>query len=150
MSNLGRAIQIAVNAHDGQLDKGGSPYILHPLWVMNQVRHLGEDHMIVAILHDVVEDTEWTLEKLREEGFAGNIIYALGLLDFRNIDYDERIREIAVLKDIHPIARAVKMKDIEHNSRVTRLKGLREKDIKRLEKYFNAYSYLKNVKNMAI
>jgi hypothetical protein len=141
---LGKAIEIAVSAHADQVDKGGQPYILHPLWVMNQVKHLGEDYMIVAILHDVIEDTKWTLEKLREQGFAGNIIYALGLLDFNNIDYEERIREIALLRNLHPIARVVKMKDIEHNTQITRLKGLRKKDFDRLEKYHRAYTYLKD------
>lgn len=141
---LGRAIEIAVEAHSGQVDKGGQPYILHPLWVMNRVMHLGEEYAVVAVLHDVVEDSKWTLEALRNEGFPGNVIYALGLLDFSNVDYDERIREIALLKDIHPMARVIKMEDLDHNSKITRLKGLRKKDFDRLEKYHRAYTYLKD------
>jgi len=141
MANLGRAIEIAVSAHAGQTDKGGRPYILHPLWVMNQVRHLGDDYMIVAILHDVIEDTGWDIIDLKNEGFPDIILKALQLLDFRDVDYDYRIKTIALDSGI---ARVVKMKDIEHNTRITRLKGLRKKDFDRLEKYHRAYTYLKD------
>ena len=138
MSNLGRAIEIAVSAHAGQPDKGGRPYILHPLWVMNQLRHLGDDYMTVGILHDVIEDSNWTIQMLRDEGFPEHILTALRLLDMNNVDYDLRIREIAN----NPLAKAVKMKDIEHNSKITRLKGLRKKDHDRMEKYHRAYTFL--------
>ncbi len=144
MANLGRAIEIAVSAHAGQMDKGGKPYILHPLWVMNRVRHLGVEYMIAAILHDVVEDTNWTLEMLAKEGFSDRIIEALSLLDFRNVDYDARIRQIAACAHENDIARHVKMGDIEHNSKITRLKGLKKKDFDRLEKYHRAFTYLKD------
>ena len=77
MNLLDRAIQIAVEAHKGVLDKGGKPYILHPLWVMDRVRHLGQDAMIVGVLHDVVEDTPWTLRGLKEEGFNVIVMNAL-------------------------------------------------------------------------
>jgi len=138
---LGKAIEIAVSAHAGQTDKGGQPYILHPLWVMNQVRHLGEDYMIVAILHDVVEDSDWTIEMLGDNGFHTKILHALTLLTHNpKQDYDEYIKMIS----FNPIAIAVKMKDLEHNSRITRLKGLRKKDFDRLEKYHRAYTYLKD------
>ena len=136
---LDRAIQIAVNAHAGQIDKGGKPYILHPLWVMDKVRHLGENAMIVGILHDVVEDTIWTIADLVEEGFNQEVIYALCLLTKTpDKTYDQYIDEIS--KD--PIAREVKKRDLEHNSKITRLKGLRPKDIDRIEKYHRAYTYL--------
>lgn len=137
---LGKAIQIAASAHEDQKDKGGNAYILHPLWVMNNVRHLEEDYMIVAILHDVVEDTSWTIEELRDEGFSEEILDALKLLDMRGHDYNERIKQIALNK----IARAVKIKDIEHNSKITRLKGIRKKDYDRMQKYLQAYLYLKD------
>lgn len=138
MNMLAKAIQIASTAHLNQTDKGGKPYILHPLWVMNAVRHLGEDYMIVAILHDVVEDCDITITMLREQGFNERVLKALSLLDMRGVDYDERIKEIS----FDPIAKAVKLRDLEHNSKITRLKGLRKKDFDRLEKYHRAYTYL--------
>jgi len=138
---LARAIEIAASSHVGQVDKSGSPYILHPLWVMNQVRHLGEDYMIVAVLHDVVEDTDWSIGQLREEGFNDDIITALSILThIVGVPYDYYIKSIAM----NTIAKAVKLKDLEHNSRITRLKGLRKKDFDRLEKYHRAYIYLKD------
>ena len=139
MNSLGRAIEIAVTAHAGQVDKGSKPYILHPLWVMNQVRHLGDEAMIVAVLHDVIEDTDVTLEDLAREGFGINVICALDLLDFRDKNYDNQIKTIAI---DNGLAKAIKLKDLEHNSRITRLKGLRKKDFDRIEKYHKAYTYL--------
>ena len=139
MNMLGRAIEIAATAHSGQVDKGGKPYILHPLWVMDKVRHLGEDYMIVAVLHDVMEDSNWTFEALIKEGFNQNVMYALSLLTHdKNTTYDDYIKAIST----DTIARAVKLKDLEHNTKVTRLKGLRKKDFDRIEKYHRAYTYL--------
>lgn len=140
--NLGEAIKIAANAHLGQLDRGGHPYILHPLWVMHKVRHLGEEYMIVAVLHDVVEDTNITIEDLMLLGFSQSIIYSLQLLDHsdKSVPYMDYIQNLAHDK----IAREVKLRDLEHNSKITRLKGLRDKDFERLKKYQKAYDYLKN------
>lgn len=136
---LGRAIEIAATAHAGQVDKGGKPYILHPLWVMDRVRHLGEDYMIVAVLHDVIEDSSWTAKQLLEEGFDAEIVFSLSLLTHdKNVEYDTYIKHIA----LNSFAKAVKLRDLEHNTKVTRLKGLRKKDFDRLEKYHRAYTYL--------
>jgi hypothetical protein len=141
MNMLGRAIEIAATAHAGQLDKGGQPYILHPLWVMNNVRHLGQDYVIVAVLHDLVEDTDWTIDLLIKERFNQEVMYSLCLLTHDNrMSYDDYIKGIS----LNPIAREVKLRDLEHNTKVTRLKGLRKKDFDRLEKYHRAYTYLKN------
>jgi len=141
MANLGRAIEIAVSAHAGQTDKGGKPYILHPMWVMNKVRHLGEAYMIAAILHDVPEDTEWTIDMLIEEGFSIEVITALMYLTHSEEDsYEDYIKNLSRSK----IAKAVKLRDLEHNSKITRLKGLRKKDFDRLAKYHKAYTYLKD------
>ncbi|MFO7970032.1 MAG: hypothetical protein R6U15_08000 [Candidatus Izemoplasmatales bacterium] len=96
--------------------------------------------MIVAVLHDLIEDTDWTYQMLKDKGFPEKIIQSLKLLDFRNVDYIKQIKKVKKDK----IAREVKMRDIEHNSKVTRLKGIKEKDIKRLEKYSKAYLILKN------
>jgi (p)ppGpp synthase/HD superfamily hydrolase len=136
---LGKAIEIAAAAHAGQVDKGGRPYILHPLWVMDKVRHLGDDYMIVAVLHDVVEDSEWSFGDLIKEGFNQNVMYALSLLTHEPaVLYDDYIKAIAT----DSIAKAVKLRDLEHNTKITRLKGLRKKDFDRLEKYHRAYTYL--------
>jgi len=139
MNMLGKAIEIAATAHAGQVDKGGRPYILHPLWVMDKVRHLGDDYMIVAVLHDVVEDSEWSFGDLIKEGFNQNVMYALSLLTHEPaVLYDDYIKAIAT----DSIAKAVKLRDLEHNTKITRLKGLRKKDFDRLEKYHRAYTYL--------
>lgn len=137
---LSIAISITAEAFKDKLDKGGKPYILHCLWVMNKVRHLGTDYMIVAVLHDLIEDTNWTYDDLKELGFPDYILNALSLLDFRNKNYQEQIELLAVNK----IAREVKLRDLEHNSKITRMKGLRMEDFKRLQKYNYAYQYLKH------
>lgn len=147
MSKLGLAISIASKAFENKLDKGGKPYILHCLWVMNKVRHLGEEAMIVAVLHDLVEDTDenseinYTFSKLTELGFSDSVIGNLHLLTHnKETPYDEYIKAISVSK----IATEVKKADLEHNSNITRLKGVRKKDFDRLEKYSRAFIYLSN------
>ena len=139
---LSKAIAVAANEHNGQFDKGGNPYILHPLWVMDRVKHLGEKYMITAILHDVIEDTSITYDYLIQIGIDDKeVIDALRLLDFRGVDYMERIREIA----FNDIARQVKLRDLEHNSKITRLKDLTAASQKRIQKYHTAYTYLSKV-----
>lgn len=139
MNLLSKAIKIAASAHAKQTDKSGAPYILHPLWVMHKVRHLGELYMITAILHDVIEDTPWTVKGLKMEGFPKEVLVALELLDMRGKDYHEAIRKMIV----SDLAIEVKMRDLEHNSKITRLKGLTQKDHDRLVKYNKAYNFLK-------
>lgn len=137
---LGKAIAIAAQAFANKTDKGGKPYILHCIYVMNAVRHLGELAMICAILHDLIEDCkEWSYDMLRKEGFSEEVIVILQLLEHRETtSYDDYIKAISV----HPIAKEIKKRDLEHNSKITRLKGLRKKDFDRLEKYMRAYTYL--------
>ena len=129
--NLERAIQIAVEAHAGANDRGGKPYILHPIGVM--MRCETEDEKIVAILHDVVEDTEWTFEALRKEGFSETIIEALETVTkhSEDEDYDEFVQRS--LKN--EIGRKVKIADLRENLDVTRIGELNEKDIERINKY---------------
>ena len=130
MSMLDRAIEIAVKAHAGQVDKGGAPYILHPLRVM--LRMQTEEERIVAVLHDVVEDSEITLDDLRSEGFAVAVIEALEALTKRpgesRIDAAQRAARI-------PLARIVKLADNAENSDLSRIPGLTQKDHDRLEEY---------------
>ena len=133
-----RAIQIAVEAHAGAKDRGGKPYILHPIGVM--MRCETEDEKIVAILHDVVEDTEWTFEALRKEGFLETIIEALETVTkhSEDEDYDEFVQRS--LKN--EIGRKVKIADLRENLDVTRIGELNEKDIERINKYKRALKTL--------
>ena len=130
--NLARAIEIAASAHKNQADKGGSPYILHPIRVMMSLHT--EDEKIVGVLHDVVEDSDvWNFERLREEGFEENILSALKSVTrlSEDEDYQQFIKRAAQ----NEIGRNVKIADIKDNLDVTRLKSISEKDVARLNKY---------------
>lgn len=138
MSTLTRAIEIATEAHKEQFDKAGNEYICHPLRVMEMGKT--EEEKIVGVLHDVVEDTDWTFEKLEAEGFAPEIIAALKCVTklSENENYDafiERVRK-------NPLATAVKINDLIDNMDIRRLPYLSDKDIKRLKKYLKAYKKL--------
>ncbi len=137
-SAIEKALQIAVKAHTGQKDKAGAAYILHPLRLM--LRMDSETEMIVAVLHDVVEDTPVTFEELSEAGFSDQIIEALRALTHDpSIDYFEYLRDI---KD-NPVARKVKLADLEDNMDLRRLNAeITEKDIDRLKKYRKAWQFL--------
>ena len=128
---LERAIEIAVEAHKGQVDKGGQPYILHPLRVMMSVDL--ELEKIVAVLHDVVEDSNWTFEALLAEGFSIEVIEALKSVtkESPDEDYDSFIQRAIR----NPIGRKVKIADIRDNLDVTRIPELGEKDLQRISKY---------------
>lgn len=131
------AISIALKAHKGQVDKGGNPYILHPLAVMNRVETIEEK--IVAVLHDVVEDTEVTIDQLRETGFSEEILEAINLLTRAKEDsYEEFIDK--TLKN--RIARNVKIADIKENMKLSRIQDPSEQDYMRLEKYKKALERL--------
>lgn len=136
--DLERAIQIAVEAHAGVKDKGGKAYILHPIRVM--MRCETDDEKTVAILHDVVEDTDWTFEALREEGFTEKIIEALKTVTkhSEDEDYDEFIQRS--LKN--EIGSKVKIADLRENLDVTRIGELSEKDVERINKYKRALKTL--------
>ena len=137
--DIERAIQIAVAAHAGIKDKGGKPYILHPIKVMMRVET--EEEQIVAILHDVVEDTDWTFDALRNEGFSETVIEALETVtkQSENEDYEDFIKR-SLRNDI---GRKVKIADLLENLDVTRIGELSEKDIKRINKYKKALQTLK-------
>ncbi len=130
MSTIDKAIQIAVTAHAGQIDKGGEPYILHPLRVM--LRMNTEEERIAAVLHDVVEDSEFTFESLATEGFSANVIFALEALT--KLPGETRI-EAAHRAAQHPLARRVKLADNAENSDLSRIPNPTEKDHERLEQY---------------
>ena len=138
MSLLEKAISIAVEAHRGQQDKTGAPYILHPLSVMGRVE--GETEKIVAVLHDVVEDTAWTLVKLKGEGFPDEILTALDCVTKREGEsYEDFVKRAAS----NPVARRVKLADLEDNMDIRRMKTVEQKDFERLAKYLAAWRCLK-------
>jgi len=135
---LERAIEISVEAHKGQIDKGGSPYILHPLRVMGNVD--GESEKIVAVLHDVVEDSNWTFEALLAEGFSIEVIEALKSVtkESEDEDYDLFIQRAMQ----NPIGRKVKIADLRDNLDVTRISDITDTDVKRINKYKKALKIL--------
>ena len=130
MSTLNRAIVIAAEAHAGQVDKAGAPYILHPLRVMLHVE--GESARIAAVLHDVVEDSDVTLEDLAKEGFSEEVLAAVEAVTKR--PGESRI-EAACRAAANSIARAVKLADNADNSDLSRIADPGAKDYVRLEKY---------------
>lgn len=138
MSTLERAIEIATQAHQGQFDKAGRDYIGHPLRVMEMGKT--ENEKIVGVLHDVIEDTDWTFEKLAEEGFSQEIISALRCVTklSENENYDDFIDRVKK----NPLAVAVKINDLTDNMDIRRLPYLSDKDVKRLKKYLKAYKRL--------
>ena len=136
---LNKALNIAYKAHIGQLDKGGSPYILHPVRVALHCQT--EDEKIVALLHDVVEDTKISFDDLKEYGFPNQIIEAVkALTKQKNESYDVYIDR--VIKN--PIAKKVKLADMKHNSDITRIKNPSQKDYDRCQKYLDKIQYLIN------
>lgn len=131
-----KAMKIAYDAHHGQLDKSGVPYVYHPIHLAEQMKT--EEECIVALLHDVVEDTNITFEQLEKE-FSDKVIQALKLLTHDDsAPYMDYIRKI---KD-NPIAKNVKLADLHHNSDVTRLDEMSEKDKLRNIKYNEAMRIL--------
>jgi (p)ppGpp synthase/HD superfamily hydrolase len=137
MSQIERALQIAVEAHAGQKDKSGLPYAFHPIRVM--LRCKSDEAKIVALLHDVVEDTPVTFDRLSAEGFSESVLSAVRLLTHDPaVSYEDYVRQLGK----NPVAREVKLADLEDNSDIKRLKGIEDKDVARLRKYLFAYRYL--------
>ena len=138
MSTLERAIAIAAEAHAGAVDKGGAPYILHPLRVM--LAMTGEDARIAAVLHDVVEDSAWTLDALRTDGFSETVVTAVAAVTKREgEDYLDFVRRAKR----HPVAAEVKLGDLADNSDLSRLPDPTPRDYDRLAKYRAAMAILR-------
>lgn len=138
---LAKAICIASAVHVTDLDKGDKAYILHPIRVMMRLRTEDPELMQIAILHDVIEDHPDVISflDLQKKGFSERVIKALNLLTHKPSDsYDEYIERIATNED----AIRVKLEDLRDNADITRLKGVRKKDLKRMEKYHKAFLYL--------
>lgn len=137
---LEKALEIAIEAHKGQFDKSGKDYILHPLYLM--VRCKDGKQRIVAVLHDVVEDSNYTLEDIKNLGFDIEIIEALDCLTHKKgEDYFEYIKRVKT----NELATYVKCLDLAHNGDISRLKTITEKDVKRVEKYAKALQMLRDI-----
>ena len=136
------ASKIAYKAHEGQTDKAGVPYIFHPIHIAEQMDN--EESCIVALLHDVVEDSNITLEYLSKY-FNEDIIEALRILTKEeNDDYVEYIKRVKTNK----LATKVKLKDLEHNMDLTRLDEITDDDMNRSKKYSDAIRYLEDVETI--
>lgn len=135
------ALELAVEKHKNQTDKAGNPYILHPLHVMENVN--SKEGKIIAILHDIIEDTDVTEDYLLKIGLSKRIVDAVvALTRSKGMDYQEYIKNLSS----NPLAKEVKLADLEHNMDLKRLPTLEEKDLERNRKYQIAYHYLINNK----
>ncbi len=134
-----KAVKLCFEAHKDQTDKSGLPYVFHPFHVAEQM--VDEDTTVVALLHDVVEDSDYTLEDLREIGFPTQVIDALALMTHdKAVPY---LEYVATIKK-NPIAKAVKLEDLRHNSDLSRLDIVDEKAKARVTKYANAIELLQS------
>ena len=132
-----KALKLCFEAHKEQVDKSGLPYVFHPFHLAEQMET--EETVICALLHDVVEDTDMTFRDLEQMGFPARVIEALKLLTHDDaVPYLDYVAQIK--KD--PIARAVKLADLKHNSDLSRLDHVDEKALKRVEKYKKAMEIL--------
>jgi len=140
MATIERALQIALLAHEGQKDKEGQPYILHPLRVMHGVH--GEQAQIVAILHDVIEDTKVTADNLRQEGFSEAIVAAVLCVTHGK---DESYADYVVRCKGNEIGRRVKLSDLDDNCRLARVLArphCLQGDLVRIHRYVLSYKFL--------
>lgn len=132
-----QAIRLCFHAHKDQVDKSGMPYVLHPFHLAEQMQD--EITTVVALLHDVVEDTDYTLENIRRMGFPEEVVAALALLTHDPaVPYMEYVARIGR----NPVARAVKLADLRHNSDITRLDRVTREDLDRVGKYREALQLL--------
>ena len=129
---LDKMLLLATNAHHGQFDKGGNPYILHPLKVMHYLKTTDEELMCIALGHDIIEDTSTTYHDLKDAGMSDRVIEGIrALTKLPGQTYDEYKERVFASED----AMRVKMCDLRHNTDIRRLKGVTEKDIARMAKY---------------
>ena len=133
-----KALRLCFDAHREQVDKTGLPYVFHPFHLAEQMKD--EYTTVCALLHDVVEDTDYTLDDLRGMDFPDEVVDALALLTHDPaVPYMDYVKEIAK----NPIARKVKMADLRHNSDLSRMDEVNEWAVKRTAKYMKALDYLK-------
>ncbi len=133
---LNKMLVLATTRHAGQFDRGGNPYILHPLKVMYYLKSNDEELQCIALAHDLVEDTDTSYDELRELGFTERIIQGIAALTkVPGETYDQYKERVKANAD----AVKVKMADLRHNTDIRRLKGVTEKDLARVEKYQRFY-----------
>ena len=133
-----KALQLCFKAHKDQTDKSGMPYVFHPFHLAEQMKD--EATTVVALLHDVVEDTEITIDDLQKMGFSQEVLEAIALMTHNDeVPYMEYVARIKT----NPIARAVKLADLKHNSDMTRLESITPYDKERAKKYKRAIRLLK-------
>ena len=133
------ALKLCFEAHKDQIDKSGMPYVFHPFHLAEQMAD--ENTTIVALLHDVIEDTEYTLDDLRNFGFAEDVLSAISLMTHADdVPYMEYVEKIKT----NPIAKAVKLADLKHNSDMSRLDRITQIDEERAKKYKQAIELLEN------
>lgn len=139
-TGLDAAIALAASKFVGVFDKSGEPYILHCLQVMQNVKKYNDVELeIAAVLHDIVEDTDISFDDLEERGYSPRVIKIIKHVTREDeISYDDEIARICNDQD----SIKVKMADLEHNSSILRLKGIRQKDLERIQKYHKAYFIL--------
>lgn len=130
-----KALKLCYQAHRDQTDKSGLPYVFHPFHLAEQMTD--EATTVVALLHDVVEDTDYTLYDLKDMGFPPNVLEAIALMT-----HDDSVPYLESQIKHNPIARAVKLADLRHNSDTTRLDTVDERAIARVEKYAAAIRLL--------
>lgn len=136
-ANTKKALKLCFDAHKNQVDKSGMPYVFHPFHLAEQMET--EETIIVALLHDIIEDTEYTIEDLIKEGFEKTVVDAVALMTHADgVDY---MQYIAAIKQ-NPIAKAVKLADLRHNSNISRLDVIDEKAYERRKKYLEALEFL--------
>ena len=133
------ALKLCFEAHKDQIDKSGMPYVFHPFHLAEQMAD--ENTTIVALLHDVIEDTEYTLDDLRNFGFAEDVLSAISLMTHAD---DVPYMEYVVKIKTNPIAKAVKLADLKHNSDMSRLDRITQTDEERAKKYKQAIELLEN------
>ena len=135
-----QALKLCFEAHRDQIDKSGMPYVFHPFHLAEQMDT--EESTIVALLHDIVEDTNYTLQDLKALGFPSNVIDALALMT-----HDPRVPYMEYVKGIsaNPLATKVKLADLRHNSDLSRLDSVDEKALSRVKKYAAAIELLESV-----
>lgn len=138
---LGKMLLLATNAHAGQFDRGGAPYILHPLKVMHYLKSDDEELQCIALGHDVIEDTNTTFTNLIDAGISPRVVSGIrALTKQKGESYDEYKEKVFSNKD----AMKVKLADLRHNTDIRRLKGVSEKDLDRMAKYQRFYLEIQN------
>lgn len=143
---LSKMLMLAVTRHNGQFDKGGNPYILHPLKVMHYLKSDDEELQCIALGHDLVEDCFKTVDEgmqyLYNQGFSNRILRGIeAMTKFPGEDFEVYKRRVKA----NPDAVKVKMADLRHNTDIRRLKGILEKDISRMRRYHEFYMELKEL-----